>query len=152
MEIITTDTKETIELGRRLGALLEAGDYLCLTGDLGAGKTHFTKGIAQGLGITEEIGSPTFTIVQEYDGAKRLCHFDWYRLSDEEELYAIGYYDYLRTDAVFVVEWPGNVESALPKERLDIRIEYGAQAEHRVITLCAFGMRYEALIRKMGGE
>ena len=98
--------EETTNLGITLGKLLKSGDIVCLTGDLGTGKTHITKGIAKGLEITDYITSPTFTIVNEYDsGRLKLNHFDVYRVSDPDEIYAIGFDDYIFSDAVSIIEW-----------------------------------------------
>ena len=115
--------EETTKLGISLGRLLNAGDIICLTGDLGTGKTHITKGIAQGLEITDYITSPTFTIVNEYDsGRLKLNHFDVYRVSDPDEIYAIGFDDYIFSDAVSVIEWANYIEEILPKDYLHINI------------------------------
>ena len=104
---------DTLALGKRLGALLPCGTFVALHGDLGAGKTVLVRGIASALGI-REVTSPTFTIVQEYDTTPRLLHFDAYRLSDEDELYAIGFDDYLRQDAILIMEWAELVSNAVP--------------------------------------
>ena len=95
---------ETTKIGFNLGKLLNPGDIVCLTGDLGTGKTHITKGIAKGLDINENITSPTFTIVNEYErGRLKLNHFDVYRVSDPDEIYAIGFDDYIFSDAVSII-------------------------------------------------
>lgn len=109
METYTTNSaEETYELGRRFGQTLVGGDIVALLGDLGAGKTVFTKGIAAGLNISEEIVSPTFTLLRTYQGKAVLQHFDLYRIEDEEELTHIGFYEALDADAVSVIEWPEN--------------------------------------------
>ncbi|MDO5063056.1 MAG: tRNA (adenosine(37)-N6)-threonylcarbamoyltransferase complex ATPase subunit type 1 TsaE [Peptostreptococcaceae bacterium] len=151
MDIITNSELETIELGRKIGQLLTNGDLICLDGDLGAGKTHFTKGLAQGMGIREEITSPTFTIVQEYDGERDLYHFDVYRLFDEEELYLIGFEDYLKRKGVIIVEWSEKVRGILPKDRLEIRIEYLDGPDNRKLVFEPFGKRAEELVEKFQG-
>lgn len=151
MDIITNSELETIELGNKIGKLLTDGDFICLDGDLGAGKTHFTKGLAQGMGIREDITSPTFTIVQEYDGELDLYHFDVYRLFDEEELYAIGFEDYLKRKGVIIVEWSEKVRGVLPKDRLEIRIEYLEDPDKRKLVFESFGKRAEELVEKFQG-
>lgn len=124
----TTGRNETQKLGEALGRLLKAGDFLALTGDLGAGKTAFTRGIARGLGITEDITSPTFTIINQYEAAVPLAHMDAYRLRDPDELENIGYYDYLE-DFVVVLEWADRVECLIPKDAL--RIDFTVLDENR---------------------
>lgn len=119
----TRSEAETFEIGRQLGAASKAGDLYCLNGDLGVGKTVFSKGFACGLGITEHITSPTFTIVQVYEGVKPLYHFDMYRIEDYEELEMIGYEDYFYGKGVTLVEWASNVEEVIPKEAYHITIE-----------------------------
>ena len=101
--IYSQNEEELISIGQKLGRLLNSGDIIVLSGDLGAGKTTLTKGIAKGLEITDYITSPTFTIVNEYDsGRLKLNHFDVYRVSDPDEIYAIGFDDYIFSDAVSI--------------------------------------------------
>lgn len=111
MQKVTKSADETKELGSLLAEKLVCGDIVSLYGGLGAGKTVFTKGIAEGLGIKEEIVSPTFTILKEYMGREKLYHFDLYRIEDEEELEHIGFYEYLGRDGICVIEWPENAEN-----------------------------------------
>ena len=133
------------DLARALSKKLFPGAFLALFGDLGAGKTTFTQGLAHGLGILD-IQSPTFTIVREHrEGTLPLFHFDAYRLSGADELYAIGFEDYLAQDGVIVMEWCENVPEALPVSRLDIRLT-GSGSEPRVVVFCARGPAYEALL------
>ena len=114
MEYTTNSPEETEALGASMGARLKAGTVVAFTGDLGAGKTAFTRGLARGLGITERITSPTFTIVNEYEGGRlSLFHFDMYRLSSEEDLFDIGWEDYLDRGGLCVVEWSERVSGAL---------------------------------------
>ena len=115
---------ETTKLGSNLGKMLKPGDVICLTGDLGTGKTHITKGIALGLGIKDIITSPTFNIVNEYNtGRLKLNHFDVYRVSDPDEIYEIGFDDYIYSDAVSIIEWANYIEEILPNEFIYINIE-----------------------------
>lgn len=139
------DVNDTTQLGIKLGKLLNAGDIICLTGDLGTGKTHITKGIAKGLGIDDSITSPTFTIVNEYDtGRLKLNHFDVYRVSDPDEIYAIGFDDYIFSDAVSIIEWANYIEEILPKDLLHIYIEKDLSEgeNYRKITITPYGERY----------
>ena len=145
MEFQFNSVDETTQLGIKLGKLLNPGDIVCLTGDVGTGKTHITKGIAQGLEITDTITSPTFTIVNEYDtGRLKLNHFDVYRVSDPDEVYAIGFDDYIFSDAVSVIEWANYIEEILPEDLLHIYIEKDLSKgeNYRKITLTPYGERY----------
>ena len=138
--------EQTTQLGINLGRLLNAGDIVCLTGDLGTGKTHITKGIARGLNIDDNITSPTFTIVNEYDsGRLKLNHFDVYRVSDPDEVYAIGFDDYIFSDAVSVIEWANYIEEILPEDLLHIRIEKDLSKgeDYRKITITPYGEKYD---------
>lgn len=115
--IISHSPWETFELGRTLAARLRAGDVLALAGDLGAGKTHFVKGLAQGLGITSEVTSPTFTLIHEYRGGRLpLYHIDCYRLESAGELLGIGIDEYLRPDGVTAIEWADKFDELLPPD------------------------------------
>lgn len=123
MTYVTNSPAETEALGQRLAETLQPGDMIAYTGDLGAGKTAFTRGLARGLGITERITSPTFTIVNEYLGGRLpLFHFDMYRLGSSEELYEIGWEDYLARGGVCAVEWSENVRDALPPDAVTVTI------------------------------
>ena len=114
MEYITSSPEETEKLGAALGRILKPGTVIAYSGDLGAGKTAFTRGIARGLGILEPVTSPTYTIVNEYDtGRLPLFHFDMYRLHSSEDLWDIGWEDYLERGGICAVEWSENVEAAL---------------------------------------
>lgn len=120
----TSSEEETKALGRQLGRCLREGDVLALTGDLGAGKTHFTMGVAESLEITDYITSPTFTIVNEYrNGRLPLFHFDAYRLGDSEELMEIGFEEYLSERGVVMVEWADVAADLFPAGTLWVRIE-----------------------------
>ncbi len=122
--IETQDAEETFQLGKDLGQQAKAGQIFCLDGELGVGKTVFTKGFAQGLGISEPVTSPTFTIIQEYqEGRLPLYHFDVYRLSDASELEALGYEEYFFGSGVTLVEWGGLVRELLPPETVFVTIE-----------------------------
>lgn len=120
----TQSAAETEALGERLARQLQGGEVIAFTGDLGAGKTAFTRGLARGLGITDRVTSPTFTIVNEYEGGRLpLFHFDMYRLSSSDELYDIGWEDYLARGGVCAVEWSEIVEDALESDAIRVDIK-----------------------------
>ena len=119
----TYSPEETYKLGEKLGKKAKQGQIICLNGDLGVGKTVFTKGFAKGLEIDDIVNSPTFTIVQVYDdGRLPLYHFDVYRIGDPEEMYEIGYEDYFFGDGVCLIEWSTLIEELIPKEATKIEI------------------------------
>ncbi|MBQ9156177.1 MAG: tRNA (adenosine(37)-N6)-threonylcarbamoyltransferase complex ATPase subunit type 1 TsaE [Eubacterium sp.] len=124
METIESFSPEdTFEYGRQCGLMAEPGQVFCLCGDLGVGKTVFTQGFARGLGINEPVSSPTFTIVQIYeDGRMPFYHFDVYRISDPEEMYEVGFDDYIEGEGVCFIEWAGLIEELLPERRTEITI------------------------------
>ena len=139
--MITFDNeKEMIDFGEKLSHLMFGGFILTLDGDLGAGKTTFTKGIGRGLGIKKVINSPTFTIVKVYHGDKTLYHFDAYRLEGEND--ELGFEEMFEDDGVCVVEWPEFIEDILPEERLKIRIIKN-QDDTRSFEMTAVGEKYE---------
>ena len=124
MKIETFSTEETYALGKKLGSEANPGDVLTLIGDLGVGKTVFTQGVAAGLGITEPICSPTFTIIQEYEsGRLPLYHFDVYRIGDIEEMEEIGYDDYFFGQGICLIEWADLIEEILPEKLIKVTIE-----------------------------
>lgn len=133
----TQSEQETFLIGRQMAEAAQPGDIYCLIGDLGVGKTIFSKGFATGLGILEPITSPTFTIVQVYEGAKPLYHFDMYRIEDEDELEMIGYEDYFYGQGVCLVEWANRVEDVIPKEAIWVTIEKDLEKgfDYRKITV-----------------
>jgi len=117
VSIISHSPEETLEAGNRLALELRAGDVIALDGDLGAGKTHFAKGLARGLGIEQPVTSPTFTLAHEYSGGRLpLFHFDFYRLESEDDRHRIGLEDYLSDDGVLVIEWASLFPHWLPKQ------------------------------------
>ena len=143
MQITTHSADETQALGQKLASRLAPGDVIAYFGDLGAGKTAFTRGPAQGLGITDPVTSPTYTIVNEYlSGRIPLFHFDMYRLSSSDELFDIGWEDYLSRGGVCAVEWSENVEDAL-QDAIRVTIEKDAdEPDTRHITITG-GPRFE---------
>ncbi|MEG2989362.1 MAG: tRNA (adenosine(37)-N6)-threonylcarbamoyltransferase complex ATPase subunit type 1 TsaE [Oscillospiraceae bacterium] len=136
MQYTTNSPEETENLAARLAQKLTPGTVLAFTGDLGAGKTAFVRGIATGLGICERVTSPTFTIVNEYEGGRLpLFHFDMYRLGGPDELYDIGWEDYLARNGICCVEWSENVAEALGDDCLRIDLRRGGNDTQRVITI-----------------
>jgi tRNA threonylcarbamoyladenosine biosynthesis protein TsaE len=147
--VITSGTEQTEELGRVLGTLLEPGDVVGLYGDLGAGKTHFSFGIAQGLDVREQyITSPTFTFVNEYQGRIPFYHLDLYRLHDPAELKEIGFDEYVDSDGATVIEWADRAEEWLPAESLSVYLST-IDENSREIGFFAEGARYERLVEDL---
>ena len=133
--MILHSEQEVTEYGIRLGEEAMPGQVIALTGDLGAGKTTLTKAIAIGLGVTEMITSPTFTIVKEYrSGRLPLFHFDVYRNGDIDEMYELGYEEYFYGDGLCVIEWADLIEELIPEDALRISIAYGSSEEERIYT------------------
>ena len=122
MQFLSHSTQETEAIGEELAQKLRGGDVLAFTGSLGMGKTAFTRGLARGLGCRGRVTSPTFTIVNEYDGKTPLFHFDMYRLGSSDELFDIGWEDYLDRGGVCAVEWSENVREALPPDAVTVTI------------------------------
>ena len=136
MQYITHSPDETRALGRTLAQALQGGAVVAFTGDLGAGKTAFVSGMAEGLGIEERVTSPTFTIVNEYEGGRLpLFHFDMYRLGSADELFHIGWEDYLARNGVCAVEWSENVDEALDGGTIRVDISRGEDDNTRIITI-----------------
>ena len=123
MEYFSHSETETSKVGFELASQLKPGDVIAMYGDLGAGKTAFVRGLAEGLGLDARVSSPTFTIVNEYLGKTPLFHFDMYRLSDADELFEIGWEDYITRGGICVVEWSENVEEAFYNDTIRIYIE-----------------------------
>lgn len=142
------DEQETLLFGEKLGRVIDERLLICLDGDLGAGKTCLTKGIAKGLDIEEEITSPTFILVEEYSGRMALYHFDVYRIDDPEELYFIGFDEYLSKEAVVIIEWASLIEEVLPTERLDITIEYMKDGGRKV-SVTAMGEEARNVLQRL---
>ena len=132
MTYTTHSEKETEDLGARFAATLPAGAVIALYGDLGCGKTAFVRGLARGMGLACAVTSPTFTIVNEYDGPRPLFHFDMYRLSSADELFDIGWEDYLRRGGVCAVEWSENVPGAFEGDEIAVRFEKTGDSDRRI--------------------
>ncbi|MBR6224013.1 MAG: tRNA (adenosine(37)-N6)-threonylcarbamoyltransferase complex ATPase subunit type 1 TsaE [Lachnospiraceae bacterium] len=128
---------DTFEYARRMGENAKPGEIYCLNGDLGTGKTVFSKGFAKGLGIEDHITSPTFTIVQEYEGRLKLYHMDVYRIADSEEMYEIGFDEMVEGDGVCLIEWAQIIDDILPKDRISVTIRKNLDKglDHREIEI-----------------
>ena len=131
-EIITHNEKETEAFGRELSERICEPAVLCLYGELGAGKTALVRGLAEGMGLDCSVSSPTFTIVNEYLGERELIHFDMYRLGSADELFDIGWEDYLRRKAILAVEWSENVEEAFDGSEIRVRFEKLSDTDRRI--------------------
>ena len=131
--IVLKKIEDTLALGKRIADGLKPGDVIALTGPLGAGKTALTQAIARGLGVTERLASPTFTVLMEYvSGRIPMCHFDVYRVHDPDDLFEIGFEEYLNGDWVCVIEWADLIEDILPPDTLWISLDYGDGEDERI--------------------
>lgn len=134
MKIITHSPEETINAAKKIGALLKAGDIIAYKGGLGAGKTTFTRGLAIGLGLGDNVSSPTFALVNEYRGSNiTLYHFDMYRIESEDDLESTGFYDYPFDENIAAVEWSENIADFLPKNTVYITINTIDEATREII-------------------
>lgn len=132
---ITDSADATFRFGERLAGSLKTGNVVAISGDLGSGKTVLVQGICSGLGVTESVTSPTFTLIQEYSGRVRVFHFDFYRLEKPSEIEDLDVNRYFESDGISLIEWAERAESLLPENRIDIRLERvldnGRQAENK---------------------
>lgn len=149
LDIVSHGAEQTRRLGAHLGALLKDGDLLLLEGDFGAGKTTFTQGLAQGMGIDSDyVNSPTFTLINEYKGKEaKLNHMDLYRLEGTEQVATLGLDDYLDGEGVTVIEWPEGAAPWLPNDRLLVRFSHLNETK-RTIRFFGIGPRYETLMEE----
>lgn len=143
LTVITHSPEETRELAKKLAPKLSAGDVINLSGDLGAGKTVFTKGLAKGLEIDEPVTSPTFTIIKEYEGRLPLYHFDVYRLFEPDELDELGVDEYFYGDGVSVVEWGDKVKELLPDVHLEVKMLRLVDENFRRIEISPYGESWQ---------
>ena len=140
MEYITHSPEETEALGAEYAKTLSAGDVVAFSGDLGAGKTAFTRGVLRGLGYTGRVTSPTFAIANEYDTpGGRVAHFDLYRILDSEALFEIGFDEYLDGSRIVLIEWSDNAGDMLPENYKTVHIQYGSEENDRVVTIGEVG-------------
>lgn len=152
-EITATNVEQTVAFGERLGRVLEAGDFVALEGPLGAGKTRLAEGIARGLGVepARRIPSPTFTLINEHEGRVLLVHADLYRLRGPDELYELGWSDYLEREVVMVVEWlsiAGREKDVAPADRIEVTLS-APDENTRVIRISATGPRSTARLHEL---
>ncbi len=147
-EFLSSSPEATFEYGRALGGLLQPGDVIALHGDLGAGKTCFVQGVSMGAGVRDrsQITSPTFTLIQEYQGRLPIYHFDAYRLHREEDLYELGFEEYFYGEGITLIEWAERIPSLLPDEHLAIYLRIEPDVTRR-ICLTAVGEHYEKLLQ-----
>lgn len=141
----TNSPEETINLGKRIGTLLKGGEVLALIGDLAAGKTTFTKGIAEGLGLDDDIHSPTFTLVHEHIGDQTLYHIDLYRLEGQAEMDSIGLDDYIYSRGVAVIEWADRLDEELPEDTLYITITANGETGRCILVETASKRLHDAI-------
>lgn len=131
---ITASSAETESLGKKIASILSGNETIALFGDLGAGKTAFTRGLCEGLGVTDGVSSPTFAIVNAYNGKYPVYHFDMYRITDADDLFSTGYYDYIG-NGVIVIEWSENIESELESDAIRIRIKKNDDENKRLFEI-----------------
>lgn len=144
INIETHSFEETVEFGEKLGNVLKSGDIISLSGDLGTGKTAFANGIAKSLGITAYITSPTFTIVNEYEGKLPLYHFDVYRISEPDDMFDIGFEEYINGEGITIVEWGEQIKEILPEEIINVNIKKNLEKglDVREISINFIGEKY----------
>lgn len=147
MEFLSSSEAETEALGYRLAGLLSPESVVACYGDLGAGKTAFIRGLARGLGVMEPVTSPTFTVVNEYTGRLPLFHFDLYRLDGPDDLFDIGWEDYLGRGGVCAVEWSERAEDAMEKDCIRVQVNKGVSDDTRVIEISGGGLKLEDFSR-----
>lgn len=151
LSVISKKPQETLYIGERMAKFLSPGNFISLTGDLGAGKTLFVQGIAKGLGIEDNVTSPTFTIIHEYtDGRLPLYHMDVYRINGIQEMENLGYEEYFYGQGVSIVEWGNLVSDIIPEEHL--WLDFKVIGEGREITFHPQGKYYERLVEELTGH
>ena len=136
--MVSSSCEQTVKIGENLAAKLSGAEIIALFGDLGAGKTAFTRGLCKGLDVKNDVYSPTFAIVNEYKGKYNVYHFDMYRVKTMDDLYSTGYFDYLN-NGVLIIEWSENIESILPKDAIRININYGEKENERILKFESVG-------------
>ncbi len=141
----TNSPSSTQQLGKMLTNYLHDSDVICLSGDLGSGKTAFAQGIAQGLKVVEPVTSPTYTVMNIYHGTKIVFHFDLYRLKYPQELEDIGFAEYTNSGGIVLIEWPDNYVEYLPEEYIWVHITPGSAENERIIRITVHGSRYSSL-------
>ena len=148
MELLSPDAERTFALGQALGRVLQSGDFVGLTGQLGAGKTLFSRGVAEGAGVPlDDVSSPTYSIIQSYSGRITLHHADFYRLTSEADLYSTGFQDLLDGEGALLVEWIDQIPGAAPDDLLRITLEV-TTPDTRTLKITTSGPKSEALLRR----
>ena len=147
VKIYLEDENKTKEIGQTVGNLLTPGSVICLIGDLGAGKTTMTQSLAKALEVDDYITSPTFTIVNEYEGKMPLYHFDVYRIGSSDEMYDIGYEEYINGEGVCIIEWANLIEDILPDEYLYIELKYKDMSREMILN--PVGEKYEKIVEEL---
>jgi len=145
----TTSPEQTFAVGQYVAQCIKPGQVICLAGDLGAGKTLLVQGLAKSLGIEDTVNSPTFTILNVYEAAFPIYHFDLYRLEYAEELFDIGFYEYTEADGLSIIEWPDKFPEELPDEYLWIDIKTSENINERIFYLRAHGSVYEQVCEEL---
>ncbi|MEL7607844.1 tRNA threonylcarbamoyladenosine biosynthesis protein TsaE [bioreactor metagenome] len=148
MKIKVNNLQDTEKIGKIISRCLEKGTVLCLDGDLGAGKTAITQFIAKEFGVKEYITSPTFNIIKEYEGRLPFYHMDVYRIESEDDMYDLGYDEYIYSEGVTVIEWSENIRTILPDERIDIKIDR-IDENKRIMTIEGKGVVYEKITEEL---
>lgn len=151
MKIIANDLKDTEKLGKIIAKCLEKGTVICLDGELGAGKTSLTQFIAEEFGVKEYIVSPTFTIIKEYEGKLPFYHMDVYRIGSEDDMYELGFDEYIYSEGVTIIEWADLIRAILPQERVNIKI-IRIDDRKREISIEGEGPAYEKLLKELKNE
>ena len=151
MKIIANNLKDTEKLGRIIAKCAEKGTVICLDGELGAGKTSLARFIAKELGVKDYIVSPTFTIIKEYEGRLPFYHMDVYRIDSEDDMYDLGYDEYIYSEGVTVIEWSKLIEGILPDERIKIEIKRINDTK-REINIDGKGFIFEKLVSELSNE
>lgn len=149
MEFNIQNIMEMKDLGNKIGRSLKGGEVICLVGDLGAGKTHLTKFIGEGMGIDEYITSPTFAILNIYEGKIHLNHFDMYRLEEDVEFEDLGFDDYLFSDDVNIIEWPERIKKYLPKTLINIEIKTLGEEKRQVNITTNYDEKYKYILESL---
>lgn len=145
MIIKASNLQDTDKIGKIIGESLKSGTVICLEGDLGAGKTTLTQSIAKGLEIHDYVTSPTFTIIKEYNGRLNLYHMDAYRLDSEDEMYDLGYDDYINSDGVCIIEWASKIKGLIPKSAINITININYENNNRELDINGEGEQFNII-------
>jgi tRNA threonylcarbamoyladenosine biosynthesis protein TsaE len=148
MQIEIRNLEETESIGRVIAHILEMGTVVCLDGDLGAGKTTLTQFIARNFGVNEYVTSPTFTIIKEYEGKLPFYHMDVYRIESEEDMYDLGFEEYIYSEGVTIIEWSNNIINMLPENRINIYMQRD-HGDARILNITGKGQDYDRLAEEL---